>query len=304
MFTLDPIHVIYEFDPDMESVLAVPSGAVVKFSANDCFFQQVLKETDVVEELDPDQMNPATGPVYVEGAARGDLLKVEILDIDLDDSGLAAVIPGEGVLADEAKESIVRIMPVEEGKVHYKGLQIPIRPMVGVIGVAPGVRDGAIRTNTPWKHGGNLDTKDIGIGSTLYFDVNRDGALFALGDCHAVMGDGEVGITGLEIPAEVTVRLSVIKGKEKIGWPFLETEDAVMVIGSGYTVEEACQAALSPLVKALASHHEISFEEAYILASLVVDMRISQLVNPKKTARAVISKSYLTAEDFLETLQA
>lgn len=294
-------NVIYEFSHDMKSVLTVSDGSIVQFESNDCFSQQVLKESDVLEKINQDKLNPATGPVFVEGAEAGDLLKVDILSIDLADSGCSAVVPGHGVLPEEGKEAIVRIIPVKDGYALYHGLRIPIKPMIGVIGVAPKNDGERWATATPWKHGGNMDTHDIRKGSTLYFPVEQKGALFALGDCHAVMGDGEVCFTGLEIPANVTVRLTVIKNRT-IDWPILDTETEVMIIGSGADIEEACKHALSPMVKALHRRHKMTWDEAYILASLVVDMRISQLVDPKMTVRAAISKHYLTSEELISAL--
>ncbi|MDO5016720.1 MAG: acetamidase/formamidase family protein [Eubacteriales bacterium] len=302
MQRVENTNVIYNFTPDMKPVQTVGNGDIIRFESNDCFYQQVLKNTDVLEEIDQDRLNPATGPVYIEGAEPGDILKVDILSIDIAESGCSAVVPGHGILPDEAKEAIVRIIPIKDGHADYLGLHIPVKPMIGVIGVAPAAADGSWPTATPWKHGGNMDTHDIRVGSSLYFDVAQKGALFALGDCHAIMGDGEVCFTGLEIPAEVTVRLTVIKDQKNIGWPFLETEEEIMVIGSGDNIEAACRAALSPMVRALSNFHNISWEEAYILSSLVVDLKISQLVDPKLTARAVISKHYLTAEGFLASL--
>lgn len=301
MHTVEGKHVIYEFNAEMKPVLTVPNNSIVHFESNDCFFQQVLKESDVLEETDQDRLNPATGPIYVEGAEAGDLLRVDILRIDLSASGCSAVVPGHGVLPDEASEAIVRIIPVEDGYALYKDLKIPVKPMIGVIGVAP-EKGEHWPTATPWKHGGNMDTHDIRMGTSLYFPVAQEGALFALGDCHAIMGDGEVCFTGLEIPADVYVRVSVIKSKTS-PWPLLETEEEVMVIGSGETVEDACRAALSPMVKALSKTLNMTWEEAYILSSLVVDLRISQLVDPKMTVRAAVSKHYLSMENLIKALE-
>jgi amidase len=292
--------VIYAFSPGMKPVLEVEDGAVVVFESNDCFTQQVKSNDDVLNEIDHELLNPATGPVFVKGAGAGDLLKVDILGIDVEDRGVAAVVPGEGLLPDDAKEAIVRTIPIKDGAAEYLGLRLPIRPMIGVIGVAPRAQDGECSTDTPWKHGGNMDTHDIRKGRTLYFPVAEDGALFALGDCHALMGDGEVCFTGLEVPATVTVRLSVIKGKAG-EWPILETEDETMILGSGRDLEDALQNSLRPAVKSLAKVFNVMWEEAYILASLVVDLRISQVVDPMKTVRAVIPKSVLTTEELIDT---
>jgi amidase len=295
-------HVVYAFTPEMEPVLTVDDGSIVTFESNDCFFQQVKTNEDVLDSIDHDRLNPATGPVYVRGAEPGDLLKVDIMAIDVADQGVAAVVPGEGALREEAKEKIVRVIPIVEGAAEYLGLSIPLKPMIGVIGVAPSDEDGPCPTDTPYKHGGNMDTHDIRKGTTLYFPVGQPGGLFALGDCHALMGDGEVCFTGVEIPADVTVRLSVVKGVKSI-WPILETETETMVIASAKTMEEATRDSVSQAVGALAKIFDCMWEEAYVLASMVVDARISQVVDPLLTVRAVIPKTIATTEQILNALK-
>ncbi|MDD3418005.1 MAG: acetamidase/formamidase family protein [Eubacteriales bacterium] len=295
-------HVVYAFTPEMEPVLTVDDGSIVTFESNDCFFQQVKTNEDVLDSIDHDRLNPATGPVYVRGAEPGDLLKVDIMAIDVADQGVAAVVPGEGALREEAKEKIVRVIPIVEGAAEYLGLRIPLKPMIGVIGVAPSDEDGPCPTDTPYKHGGNMDTHDIRKGTTLYFPVGQQGGLFALGDCHALMGDGEVCFTGVEIPADVTVRLSVVKGVNSI-WPILETETETMVIASAKTMEEATRDSVSQAVGALAKIFDCMWEEAYVLASMVVDARISQVVDPLLTVRAVIPKTIATTEQILNALK-
>lgn len=293
--------VVYAFDPHMQAVLEVEDGAVVVFESNDCFYQQVKSNADVLDAIDHERLNPATGPVYVQGAEAGDLLKVDILDIEVADRGVSAVVPGEGALKAEAKEKIVRVIPIREGAAEYLGMRIPLKPMIGVIGLAPATEDGPCMTNTPWKHGGNLDTHDIRKGTTLYLPVQQEGGLLALGDCHALMGDGEVCFTGLEVPARVSVRVSIIKNT-KVVWPILATDNETMVIASGKTLEEASSNALKEMVTALAKVHGCMWEETYILASLVVDAKISQLVNPMLTVRAVVPQSIATTDQILKAL--
>ena len=136
-----------------------------------------------------------------------------------------------------------------------------------------------------------MDTTDITEGSTLYLPVAADGAMLALGDLHAVMGDGEVCVTGLEIPGQVSLELEVIKNK-KIEWPILETKYSIQVIASDESLEEASRLALESMIDLVEKNLDLSFEDAYILSSLAVDLKISQVVNPKNTARAAIKKSW------------
>lgn len=229
MPTITGNHVIYAFEPDMEAVLSVDDGSIVTFESNDCYFGQIQTEEDDPVRVDRDFLNPATGPVYIRGADPGDTLRVDILGIDIADRGIMVVLPGEGLLKKEAKNKTVRVIPIVDGAAEYLGLRIPVHPMIGVIGVAPALEDGPCPTHTPYRHGGNMDTRDIVRGTRLYLPVMQKGALFALGDCHALMADGEVCQTGLEVSARVTVRLSVIKGNSG-PWPLLETADRKSVV--------------------------------------------------------------------------
>lgn len=172
--------------------------------------------------------------------------------------------------------------------------------MIGVIGVAPSKDDGDWNTDTPWKHGGNMDTKDITSGTRLYFKVNVEGGLLALGDCHALMGDGGSCFTGLEIPAYVTIKTELIKNCN-IKWPLLETKTATMILSSGDTTDQAIYEAYSEATRYLSNALDISWEEAYILTSLVVDIKISQLVDPKITIRASIPKNIVSSEKLLKS---
>lgn len=285
----------------MEPIASVLPGDIFKVETNDCFFQQVLSEEQDLKDLDYGRLNPATGPIYVGGAEPGDLLKVKIISIDVKDKGIAAVIPNGGLLGDQVTKSIIRIINIEDNHALFQGVKIPISPMIGVIGVAPAKEDGEWTTDTPWKHGGNMDTKDIKAGSTLYFPVNQEGALLALGDCHALMADGEVCFTGLEIPAEVTLEVDLIKNKS-VKWPLLETDEYTMVVASGDNLDHAVYEATSNAVEYIKNSLGIEWEEAYILASLSVDLKISQLVDPKITVRAAIPKYLVATEKLIDSL--
>lgn len=146
-----------------------------------------------------------------------------------------------------------------------------------------------------------MDTRDIAAGSILYLPVNTEGALLALGDCHAAMGDGELCFTGLEVQALVELTADLITDVSQ-KWPMLETSDAFMVIASGDTVDEALREATEQAVNLLKVGLEMTFEEAYLLASLYVDLKISQIVDPKKTVRAAIPKTVLSEERLRTTI--
>lgn len=302
MITVDNNKVIYVFKNKMEAVQNVKPGEVFKVMTNDCFYQQITNEEQVLEEIDYDLINPATGPIFIEGAEKGDLLKVKVLDIDVSDKGISMAVPGEGVLGSEQFNSIVKVIPIKDGNAKLFGLDIPVVPMIGVIGVAPAEKDGDWGTASPWKHGGNMDTSEIKKGNTLYFPVNQTGALLALGDLHAAMGDGELCFTGLEIPGIVTLEVDVIKNKH-MEWPLLETDKESMVIASGNNIEQAIANGSKEIVKYLMWNFDLKFEEAYLLASLISDIKISQVVDPKKTVRISIPTNILSTEMLIRNLK-
>lgn len=295
-------NVIYKFTNDLKEVQKVKQNEEFIVETNDCFYQQIKNEDKVLDEINHDNLNPATGPIYVEGAEKGDLLKVKIKKIDVSNSGCSLAIPKFGVLGDMVKTPATKIIEVKDGYAYFsKDIKIPIKPMIGVIGVGTYKEDGEWETDTPYRHGGNMDTAEIIEGSTLYFPVAVEGAMLALGDLHAVMGDGEVSGTGLEIPGEVTLEVEVLKRKS-FDWPILETENEVMVLSSEEDINEANKEALESIMELIQKSLDLSFEESLILSSLAVDLRISQLVDPKVTIRAAISKEILPMEKVLNIL--
>lgn len=215
---------VFSFGPKMRPILEVDPGAVVRFETHDCFSGQIQTESDLVTDIDFSKVNPATGPVAVRGAAPGDSLIVEIMDISPGPQGVATIIPGYGQLTDLVDSPVTKVFPVRDGIIHFNDeIRFPVRPMVGVVGVAT---DGEDLTNAlPGRHGGNLDDHMHGIGTRIYFPVRQPGGMFAVGDMHASMGDGEICGTGVEIAGEVTLRFDLLKGKQG-EWPVSETDDA------------------------------------------------------------------------------
>ena len=275
---------VYSFSKDHKPACRVSAPVQITLETRDCYGDQLRGGTGRTT-IAWDHVNPTTGPVFVEGAAPGDTLKVSVDAIDVADFGVAC------------NEDEIRLLPVKGGYADYLGkFQIPLNKMIGVIGVAPA--EGAINNATPGRHGANMDEKLIGEGAVVYLPVEVDGALFAVGDVHAIMGDGEVGGTGLEIPADVTVTLEVIKGWQ-LAWPLVETEDVFAMIVSKETMDEAIDEAVLQMhgfLKAWMEDANLSDEELYILMSLVGQVGVSQIVDPLKTARFVFPKKYIDME--------
>lgn len=221
-------HCIFTFSKNNSPAVQIPSGAVIELETLDCFSNQLRRPEDRLETMDWTRVNPATGPVFVEDALPGDVLKVYIEDIAFGDQGVMASGKDLGVLGHFLDGLNSKIIPIREGKAVFDSrLSIPLNPMIGVIGVAPGGEEQ--NCGTPGCHGGNMDNLMVTTGATLYLPVFVEGALFAAGDLHAAMGDGEIGVTGVEVAGSIKVRLDVIKGM-KLENPVLESKDCFTTI--------------------------------------------------------------------------
>src|SRR5919198_5719358 len=197
--------VVWAFGPDLEPALEVAPGDVVALETNDCFTGQIRNESDLVTQIDMGRVNGATGPVAVRSARPGDSLVVEILDVRPADQGVATIIPGFGQLIEQVKSPVTKVFRVEGDMIRMnERISFPLRPMLGVVGVAT---DGEEVTNAyDGRHGGNLDDHLNGPGARLYFPVRQPGGMFAAGDMHAAMGDGEICGTGVEIAGDASFR--------------------------------------------------------------------------------------------------
>lgn len=270
----------------------VKSGSELTFVTRDCFDNQLLEEDARLEGLDWDAINPATGPVWIEGALPGDVLKVTIREIRVAELGTMAAIPGNGVLGELVKENALKHIRVRDGIAEFSpGIRIPCSPMIGVIGVAPAGEE-AIPCGEPGSHGGNMDNTRIGAGTVLYLPVFQEGALLAMGDVHACMGDGEIMVTGLEIPAEVDVQVEVLKGVSILN-PMLETEEACYTIASDEDLEKAVFSAVYDMTQVVMRQLNMSLEEAGMLLSAMGNLQFCQVVDPKRTVRMEMKRSVL-----------
>lgn len=284
-------NIIYAFSKENEPILTVDSGETVEIETYDCFENQIQSNEQKLEAIDWERINPATGPIFVNGAEKGDTLKVTIEKIEVGDQGVIATGENLGMLGDELKGMSMKVMQIADNHVIFNDdIKIPLNTMIGVIGVAP--EGEAIPTGTPDRHGGNMDTKLICEGATVYFPVFTEGALFGLGDFHAAMGDGEIGGAGVEVPGKATVKLEVIKNKT-IEHPVVENEDGLAFLVSSETMDEAIQLATKQAVYFLANNTNLSVEEATLLMSAAGQAEISQVVDPLLTARFVIPKYIL-----------
>jgi len=286
--------------PLNKPIVAVRPGETVQIETFDCFSDVVRPGSDLAKALREGVEifhNVATGPIYIEGAEPDDTLLVEILEFELPSLGATTTVPGFGALEAWLTETpaLTRFSEIQDGEITYRlgdnrPVRIDIQPFVGTIGVAPASE--SIPTTTPGKHGGNMDAPDVCKGNTLKLPVAVKGALFSLGDVHAVQGDGEICGTAVEVPAVVTVKFGLEKGR-KAEWPRIESPDEIMTICSAKPLEDAARLAFREMIRWLEVDYGVNQYDAYMLLSLTATARVAQIVDPLYTVVVKLQKKYL-----------
>lgn len=269
----------YSFSPHHSPIVKIDPGEILVIETHDARSGTVTKETDLLDKPHPDGLNPVSGPIYVNGAVAGDVLRVEIQSINLEKSGFTAVKAGVGLLAARASAFATRIIRIDQNIVFFnQAISFPTRPMIGTIGVAPAA--GEIPSLYPGPHGGNMDNNYVSGGSKVHLPVFVPGALLSLGDVHACMGDGEASMIGLDIAAEITLRVDLIKN-ERVSRPWIETANGDWVTtGDSVDIGVALRTACDEMVNLLMRRLQLSFEDAYMLASIRADLGICQACDP------------------------
>lgn len=293
MLTISRAHVTGYISKLDSPAACCNSGDTVIFETRDCYDDAVTSEERPLGDRPAEECmeNPATGPLYVEGAMPGDILKVEILDITTRSWGVMRSSVTCGAFRGCFDKRTARIFDLSQGKIQFTDkLALDIDTMIGVIGTAP-AGDG-VTTDTPGAHGGNMDCRKIVKGTTLYLPVAVEGALLSMGDLHAKMGDGEVLICGLETAGAVTVRVTVEKNNP-VPTPFLENETHIMTIQSAPTLEEASLLASNLMKDYVKTVTGMDDFHAGMLLSLCGNLIICQIVDPWMTVRMELSKDLL-----------
>ena len=269
---------IWAFGPDLSPVLEIEPGDTVTLETNDCFTGQIRSEADLVTEIDFERVNGATGPIAVRGAEPGDSLVVELLAVRPAKRGFATLIPGIGQLIEQVQAPLTRLFEVREGIVKMNDrVSFPAVPMVGVVGVA--TESETISNGLAGQHGGNLDDHWHGKGAKIYFPVRQPGGMFAVGDMHAAMGDGEICFTGVEIAGEVDIRFDLLKGKQAT-WPVTELADRWLPHATAPEYGEALQLVAEEAARLLVDEHGFSVEDAFIFLSVACDAGVAQACKP------------------------
>jgi acetamidase/formamidase len=281
----------FTWDTGNEPVLAIDSGDTVVVWTRDVSDNQISPQSDssAIDGLDWDRVYPLAGPIVVDGAQPGDTLAVEVLDIRTQGWGWSAILPGLGLLPEEFPDAYLRIFDISNGSFAYlrEDIAIPLEPFFGTMGVCPAGAS-AQPVMPPGTFGGNMDTRQLVRGSTLYLPVQLEGALFSCGDAHGCQGDGEVCVTGLEAPMYATLRFTLEKGRSIPGpqyrtpaplTPKVDGAPFYGTTGVGGDLYAAAQDAVRAMVDHIAAVYGLSGEDAYVLSSLCVDLKISEIVD-------------------------
>jgi amidase len=277
-------NLLHTYERGRTPVARIRSGERILVETRTAFGEAELVQG--VEAIDDESgADPLTGPIHVEDAEVGDALAIDIEHIEL--VGDPVIGPLRGCSALDWGPLPVDILKVREEKLIVGSLALPIRPMVGCIGVSP--RAGVTPSTSVGDHGGNLDTRHIAAGARLFLPVFEPGAGLVLGDCHVLQGDGEMTGSPPETDAEVTIRVELVKGL-RLARPRLMTADRFMTLASAETLEQACALAARDMVEALAGSTSLSQDEAYVALTLCGDLEISQVVNSWPTVRAAVDR--------------
>jgi acetamidase/formamidase len=276
---------------DHVPVLAVGSGAEVTFETEDASGGQLGQGSThaSVADLDFERVNPVSGPVFVEGAHPGDALQIDVLSVEPGSYGWTALIPGFGLLADRYPDPWLKVWDLEGAKAMLnEHVGVPLQPFCGVLGVAP-AEPGVHSVIPPRRVGGNMDTRQLGPGATLYLPIEVEGALFGVGDTHAAQGDGEVCGTAIEGSMTVALRLTVRRDlaidtpefdvRRPLERPGAAAAGYHATTGIGPDLMGATRQSVERMIAYLERRHRLSAEEAYALCSVAVDLRLSEVVD-------------------------
>jgi acetamidase/formamidase len=281
----------FTWDTGNEPVLGIDSGDTVVVWTRDVSDNQIGPDSDrsVIDGLDWNRVYPLAGPIAIRGAEPGDTLAVEILDLHTQGWGWTAILPGLGLLPDDFPSAYLRVFDLSRGDVAVfrEDIAVPLEPFFGTMGVCPAGAS-AQPVMPPGTFGGNMDVRQLVRGATLYLPVQVEQGLFSCGDAHAAQGDGEVCVTGLEAPMFASLRFTLEKGRRIPGpqyrtpaplTPRVDSAPFYATTGVGGDLYVAAQEAVRAMVDHMASNYGLGREDAYLLCSLAVDLKISEVVD-------------------------
>lgn len=290
-YHLDPAKIHTTWDNALAPAITLSPGDIVH-----CWTQEVSNGQvtpgcgpDALVHSGDDDAYPLAGPIAVEGAEPGDALEVEILTLQPDAWGWTGIMPDSGLLADDFTKPYIRHWDLSNGRGTRLGdeIEIPLQPFCGTMGVAP-AQSGVHPVMPPGDFGGNMDIRHLNEGSILLLPVQVAGALFSAGDCHAVQGDGEVCVTGIECPMSFSLRFGLRKGVRLPSPQFIirhapasshDQHGYFATTGVGPDLMENARNAVRRMIDWLTREHRLTPEDAYILCSVAGDLKISEIVD-------------------------
>ncbi len=306
-FSLSVSQTHSKFSRNIRPVISVPSGSIVEVFTHEATGGQFDLDSSVddLTSVDMDKVHTLTGPVFVQGAKPGDVLAVELLEIEAADWGWMAIIPHVGLLTQDFGDTTqLRTFSLnnDEGYVEFADdIRVPLRPFAGVMGVAPAT-DEMLNTFPPRANGGNLDDPSLTVGATVYFPVFVEGALFSIGDTHAVQGLGEVSGTAMEAPMRIVYRIRTLKNVRPIQEVQYETDSYYATTGFATTIDEAAQKATRFMVDYLVHTYGLTAENAYMLCSIAGNLHIAEAVDvPHMLVTMHMPKSIFLNRDVKES---
>ena len=270
------------WNKDIPPILKINSNDIVTIETKEASDGDITPKSTSkdAENRDLSKVHPLTGPIYIEEAEPGDVLQIDILKYELEDWGWTIISKGRGFLPEDFLNEYLKIWKFDKNKEYAeckKGIRIKLEPFCGIMGVA-WEELGEFRTFPPGKNGGNMDVKHLTAGATLYLPVFVKGALFSAGDGHAAQGDGEVCVSAIETDLKVTLRFSIRKDFS-IEEPQYENNLFYATTGFGKTIEEAAKKATRFMIKHLSKNFKLTPEEAYVLCSVAMDLKICEVVD-------------------------
>jgi acetamidase/formamidase len=283
----------YGWDHSIEAVLHIAPGESIEFDVYEASSGQISANSTAedIARLDFGKINPVAGPIFIDGAAPGDVLKATLLSFNPSGWGWTANIPGFGLLADEFRDPAIHLWTYDAATLapalYGRWAKVPLKPFTGTIGLAPAA-PGLHSIVPPRRVGGNMDVRDISQGTELFLPVEVAGALFSVGDTHAAQGDGEVCGTAIESPMKVTIKFDLVK-QTPLAYPRFTTPGPVsrhldakgyeVTTGIGPDLMEAARAAVRSMVDLLSKQQGMPAVDAYLLCSVCGDLRISEIVD-------------------------
>lgn len=285
------LHARAEFDPQAAPILRVAPGERFRVEARSLLTDGLFEQTDDYTTLGI----PVTGPIEIDGVLPGDLVRIDVHEIHLADRGAMVTMPGRGGFGEPLRMD-GHIVPIRDGFAEFEeGVRIPIRPMIGKLGFAP--YDHSPSSSTVGRYGGNMDCRDIIAGSSVFLTAQLSGGRLYAGDLHAVQGDGECSLTGVEMEGAVELSCQIVRPAPVRG-PVVFAEDRMIVLGDGEDLDEAATVALDETMTIIQADRGWTRERTAMFLSAAADVAVSQLVNARKSVKVSLPAHYLRTSPF------